>query len=65
MDQLFSAGPVTQLSGMIAMYLVYSAFHSPPWLKLIASRRNGGAARDPARVRTFQPIDPLERHKQR
>ena len=28
------------LSGMTAMYLLMSAFHAPPWLKLIASRRN-------------------------
>jgi hypothetical protein len=26
------------LSGMTAMYLLMSAFHLPPWLKLIASR---------------------------
>jgi hypothetical protein len=29
------------LSGMIPMYLLMSAFHSPPWLKLISSRGNG------------------------
>jgi hypothetical protein len=27
------------LSGMIPMYLLMSAFHSQPWLKLISSRR--------------------------
>jgi hypothetical protein len=27
------------LSGMAPMYLLMSAFHSPPWLKLIAGRR--------------------------
>jgi hypothetical protein len=26
------------LAGMGAMYLLMSAFHSPPWLKLIARR---------------------------
>jgi hypothetical protein len=26
------------LSGMTAMYLLMSAFHLPPWLRLIASR---------------------------
>jgi hypothetical protein len=26
------------LSGMTPMYLLMSAFHSPPWLKLISSR---------------------------
>jgi hypothetical protein len=28
------------LSGMVWMYLLMSAFHSVPWLKLIASRRS-------------------------
>jgi hypothetical protein len=27
------------LSGMVAMYLLMTAFHSAPWLKLISSRR--------------------------
>jgi hypothetical protein len=26
------------LNGMVAMYLLMSAFHSAPWLKLISSR---------------------------
>jgi hypothetical protein len=29
------------LSGMVPMYLLMSAFHSAPWLKLISSRRSG------------------------
>jgi hypothetical protein len=29
------------LSGMVWMYLLMSAFHSPPWLKLIGSWRSG------------------------
>jgi hypothetical protein len=29
------------LSGMVPMYLLMSAFHSPPWLELISSRQNG------------------------
>jgi hypothetical protein len=29
------------LNGMVVMYLLMSAFHSAPWLKLISSRRNG------------------------
>jgi hypothetical protein len=29
------------MSGMTLMYLLMSAFHSSPWWKLIASRRNG------------------------
>ncbi len=28
------------LGGMVPMYLLMSAFHSAPWLKLIAGRRN-------------------------
>jgi hypothetical protein len=39
-DLLCSAAePTSLLSGMIPMYLLMSAFHSPPWLKLISSRR--------------------------
>ena len=33
-----SASP---LSGMVPMYLLMSAFHTPPWLKLITGRRGG------------------------
>jgi hypothetical protein len=41
-DNLCSAaGHTSPLSGMIPMYLLMSAFHSPPWLKLISSRGNG------------------------
>jgi hypothetical protein len=29
------------LSGMVLMYLLMSAFHLAPWLKLAASRRSG------------------------
>lgn len=29
------------LSGMVPMYLLMSAFHMTPWLKLIANRRSG------------------------
>ena len=28
------------LSGMVPMYLLMSAFHSAPWLKLVSSRRS-------------------------
>ncbi len=38
-----SAHGVSPLSGMVPMYLLMSAFHSAPWLKLISRRR--GAAR--------------------
>jgi len=36
------------MNGMTVMYLLMSAFHLSPWLKLISSRRNG--ARRHARV---------------
>jgi hypothetical protein len=36
-----AAEHTSPLSGMIPMYLLMSAFHSPPWLELISSRRNG------------------------
>jgi hypothetical protein len=39
-DMLCSAAPdASLLSGMVPMYLLMSAFHSAPWLKLISSRR--------------------------
>jgi len=44
-DMLCSAAPASPLSGMVPMYLLMSAFHSAPWLKLISGRRGG--ARQP------------------
>lgn len=41
MDVLCSAGHGSPLSGMVPMYLLMSAFHSTPWLKLISGRRSG------------------------
>jgi hypothetical protein len=42
-DMLCStAQGASPLSGMVPMYLLMSAFHSAPWLKLISSRRSGG-----------------------
>ena len=38
-------------SGMVAMYLLMSAFHLPPWLKLISSRRKWAPARPVVRIR--------------
>jgi hypothetical protein len=38
------AHDASPLSGMVAMYLLMSAFHSAPWLKLISSRRIIGIA---------------------
>ncbi|WP_292183356.1 hypothetical protein [Mesorhizobium sp.] len=40
-----AAQDASPLSGMVMMYLLMSAFHSAPWLRLVASRR--GAARRP------------------
>ena len=42
-DMLCStAQGASPLNGMVPMYLLMSAFHSAPWLKLISSRRSGG-----------------------
>lgn len=40
-DALCSIAGASQLGGMMPMYLLMSAFHSAPWLKLIAGRRSG------------------------
>jgi hypothetical protein len=40
-DMLCSVSPLT---GMVPMYLLMSAFHATPWLKLL-SRRRGDARR--------------------
>jgi hypothetical protein len=41
MEPLCSATPVGSLmSGMLPMYLLMSAFHVGPWLRLMAGRRN-------------------------
>jgi hypothetical protein len=40
-DMQCSAMPdASPLSGMVPMYLLMSAFHAAPWLKLISRRRN-------------------------
>lgn len=38
-DMLCATGHAPLLSGMAPMYLLMSAFHSAPWLKLISSLR--------------------------
>ena len=38
-DALCSAAGASPLSGMVPMYLLMSAFHLPPWLRLISGRR--------------------------
>ena len=40
-DALCSIEGVSPLNGMVPMYLLMSAFHSAPWLKLILGRRSG------------------------
>jgi hypothetical protein len=41
-DMLCSAAQAASpLSGMVPMYLLMSAFHSTPWLKLVSNRRSG------------------------
>lgn len=37
-DALCSAAGASPLGGMVPMYLLMSAFHLAPWLKLIAGR---------------------------
>ena len=37
-EMLCSAAHVSPLSGMVTMYLLMSAFHTAPWLKLIRER---------------------------
>jgi hypothetical protein len=42
LDMLCSVAPeASLLSGMVPMYLLMSAFHSAPWLRLVSSRRRG------------------------
>ena len=44
-DMLCSAAQdASPLSGMVPMYLLMSAFHSAPWLNLIAGRRTSRPA---------------------
>ena len=38
-EMLCSAAGASPLSGMATMYLLMSAFHAAPWLKLIRERR--------------------------
>ncbi|ANW02611.1 hypothetical protein [Bradyrhizobium icense] len=38
LDGLCSAASASPVGGMVPMYLLMSAFHSAPWLKLISRR---------------------------
>jgi hypothetical protein len=48
LDVLCTAGHGSPLDGMVPMYLLMSAFHAPPWLKLISGRRCASAGPDRA-----------------
>jgi hypothetical protein len=41
---LCTAAHISPLGGMMPMYLLMSAFHSAPWLKLFSRRRPDGCA---------------------
>ena len=46
-DMLCSAAQdASPLSGMVPMYLLMSAFHSAPWLKMICKRREDALCGD-------------------
>ena len=62
MDALCSAGHGSPLSGMIPMYLLMSAFHSPPWLKLISGRRRAATGPDWTLAARPRPDSPNVRH---
>ena len=38
--QMLCTADASPFNGMVAMYMLMSAFHSVPWLKLIAGRQN-------------------------
>ena len=42
-DALCAMSGASQLGGMVPMYLLMSAFHSAPWLKLVTGRRSGAS----------------------
>jgi hypothetical protein len=44
-----AAHDASPLNGMAPMYLLMSAFHSAPWLKLISRRRNAAQSRSGVR----------------
>jgi hypothetical protein len=48
MEFLCAAEHGSPLNGTVPMYLLMSAFHSSPWLKLISDRRRASTDRDGA-----------------
>jgi hypothetical protein len=62
-DMLCAAAPgASPLSGMALMYLLMSAFHLAPWLRLVSSRRSGARNglndEQPARQRAAKEMRP-------
>jgi hypothetical protein len=53
-----AAQDASPLSGMVPMYMLMSAFHSAPWLKLISGR--SGARRPWSGTRQIE-LDPIAR----
>jgi hypothetical protein len=49
-----AAHGVSPLSGMVPMYVLMSAFHAAPWLKLISRRRS--AVRGSSQMREFNRL---------
>ena len=45
-DPLCSIAHASPLTGMVPMYVLMSAFHLSPWLKLFSSRRSGVRRRE-------------------
>jgi hypothetical protein len=56
MELLCAAGHGSPLNGMVSMYLLMSAFHSAPWLKLIASQRSTHRSRSGLRTASVPPL---------
>jgi hypothetical protein len=44
-DLLCAVQDTSRLGGMVPMYLLMSAFHLPPWLRLVSKRREISAAK--------------------
>jgi hypothetical protein len=54
-DALCSVANASPLTGMVPMYVLMGAFHSPPWLRLITNWRQGASRPDPAFPHSTQP----------